>query len=81
MAANMEMQSATIVRAYSFEVEQRIPPGNSAHVLGHVLAERERGEPDLTAPWRVFFETPEAKDSDSSKYLPEIQYPLRICSR
>ncbi|KAF4431043.1 hypothetical protein CFRS1_v008735 [Colletotrichum fructicola] len=46
-----------IVRAYSFEVEERLPPESDAHGLAHILAQRQRSENNAQDPWRPFFES------------------------
>ncbi|KUI53386.1 hypothetical protein VP1G_00696 [Cytospora mali] len=58
MEMGMEVDARSIVRSYSFEVEQRLPEGTPAHTLGQALvAERRNGGLDnVTAPWRAFFE-------------------------
>lgn len=49
-------ESQKLVRMYSFDVEERLPPHNDAHQLASVLG-RDKSDPDtLAAPWRKFFE-------------------------
>jgi len=45
-----------LVRTYSWEVEERLPPQSDAVVLGHVLGQEVRRE----SPWRMFFKADEA---------------------
>lgn len=45
-----------IVRSYSWEVEERLPPGSEAVVLGHVLAEDARREENQVDTWRQYFD-------------------------
>ena len=48
--------SKKLVRMYSFEVEERLPPDNPAHPLGQVL-HRHTGDPStVNSPWHKFFE-------------------------
>ncbi|KUI67665.1 hypothetical protein VM1G_03036 [Cytospora mali] len=58
MTMNMRDDARSLVRSYSFEVEQRLAEGTSAHTLGQALvAERRNGGlDDATTPWRAFFE-------------------------
>lgn len=59
--------SRKVVRSYSWEVEERLAPGNDAHFLGHVLTQEARRDDDIqniTAPWRKFFEAEEPVDED-----------------
>ena len=44
MASEDVQESQRIVRMYSWDAEARLPPGNDAHVLGHVLGENTRRE-------------------------------------
>ena len=62
MASDEERESRKIVRMYSWEVKERIPPGSDARILGEVLNE-EAGPYDpqgLAEPWRKFFEPAES---------------------
>ncbi len=56
MATDDARESKKLVRMYSFDVEERLPPGNDAHVLGQVLGEDRGDLQDLIAPWRKFFD-------------------------
>lgn len=57
-------ESRRIVRMYSWDVEERLPSGSNAQVLGHVLAQ-ERGDPrDIAEPWRRFFEPQTAQEGE-----------------
>ncbi|KAF9891837.1 hypothetical protein FE257_003322 [Aspergillus nanangensis] len=49
-------ESRTMVRMYSWDVEERIPPESDAHSLGQSLIEDRGDRESLTAPWRKFFE-------------------------
>ncbi|OJJ42805.1 hypothetical protein ASPZODRAFT_155064 [Penicilliopsis zonata CBS 506.65] len=51
-------ESTKLIRAYSWEVQKRLPPGNDAHLLGQALSDGVDGDnlEDLRAPWRRFFE-------------------------
>lgn len=57
-------ESRRLVRIYSWDVEERIPPESDARPLGQTLIE-DRGEYEtLTAPWRKFFNPQElSKDN------------------
>ncbi|KAF5500538.1 hypothetical protein CGCS363_v007333 [Colletotrichum siamense] len=55
---NIISESRQIVRAYSFEVEERLPPDRDAHSLAHVWAQHQGGRDDVRDPWRYFFESP-----------------------
>ncbi|KAK2776167.1 phytanoyl- dioxygenase family protein [Colletotrichum kahawae] len=57
-------ESRQIVRAYSFEVEERLPPERDAHDLAHVLAQNQGSRDDARDPWRSFFES--SFDSEES---------------
>lgn len=59
-------ESRQIVRAYSFEVEERLPPERDAHDLAHVLAQNQGIRDDARDPWRSFFES--SFDSEESRY-------------
>lgn len=59
-----DIETRRIVRIYSFEAEERLPPSSDAHALGRVLSEEEPSLEDITAPWRRFFEPWEAQDSE-----------------
>ena len=66
MASDDVRESRKLVRMYSWDVEERLPPGSDAHVLGQVLSkEASRDDPQsLTAPWRKFFESDESTDKE-----------------
>lgn len=65
MEANVARESRTLVRVYSFKVEERLPPEADAHLLGHVLREEEDGDPEsIVRPWRKFFEPWEPADNE-----------------
>ncbi|KAF4879709.1 hypothetical protein CGCSCA1_v001046 [Colletotrichum siamense] len=51
-----ESDSRYLVRAYSFQAEERLPPGSDAHGLAHILAEQQGSREDAQDPWRRFFE-------------------------
>lgn len=71
MVMNTMTQHRSIVRSYSFEVEQRLPEGHQARPLGLALvAERENGSLDeITTPWRAFFETRVTETAPMSDFL------------
>lgn len=56
MATEDMHMSRNAVRAYSWEVEDRLPLENDAHALGIILANDRDDIDNLTAPWRKFFE-------------------------
>jgi hypothetical protein len=57
MASDDIRESKNLVRIYSFELEERLPPGNDAHVLGKILGEEDGSIESVSAPWRKFFES------------------------
>ncbi|KAF0322178.1 phytanoyl- dioxygenase family protein [Colletotrichum asianum] len=54
---NSISESSQIVRTYSFEVEERLPPERDAHGLAHILAQHQGSKDDARDPWRPFFES------------------------
>lgn len=73
MAAEDELESRRMVRMYSFDVEERLPPGSNAYVLGQALEQEVgvhvsgRDLESVTAPWRRFYEAWEPGEND--KYV------------
>lgn len=63
---NSISESTQIVRTYSFEVEERLPPERDAHALAHILAQHQGSRDDARDPWRSFFES--SFDSDGYRY-------------
>jgi hypothetical protein len=51
-------EARRLVRAYSGDVEGRLPHGSDAHVLGQVLAHNSQDPRDIANPWRKFFDPP-----------------------
>lgn len=45
-----------LVRAYSFEVEERLPADSNARPLARILAEHRGSAHSSRDPWRLFFE-------------------------
>lgn len=57
MEAEDDVRGRAIVRAYSFEVEQRLPEGHDAYILGQALAHnRETTDRNAMTRWRTFFD-------------------------
>lgn len=68
-ATSMETAPATkIVRVYSFEAADRLPPDNPAHPLGQVLTSNAGDPATVDWPWRKFFEP--YRTSDDKKSVP-----------
>ncbi|KAI3321962.1 hypothetical protein HD806DRAFT_502412 [Xylariaceae sp. AK1471] len=57
-------ESRRLVRAYSGDVEGRLPHGSDAQVLGQVLAHNSPDSRDIANPWRKFFDPPETDETD-----------------
>lgn len=59
MISDLQNQVKTIMRSYSFEVEQRLSQDTTSRNLGQALVQaRKSGHlEDATSPWRCFFET------------------------
>ncbi|WQF78715.1 hypothetical protein CDEST_03729 [Colletotrichum destructivum] len=49
--------SRLLVRVYSFEAEDRNPPGSDAHTLACIVAEGQEDRETAIDPWRRFFES------------------------
>jgi hypothetical protein len=66
MASDDVRESRKLVRMYSWDVEERLPPGSDAYILGQVLGQ-EASRDDLQSlmtPWRKFFEPDEPTDKE-----------------
>lgn len=70
MTTGIMPETRSILRSYSFEVEQRLTEGPQVHNLSQALvAERIFGNlDDVTIPWRAFFE-PRATEVSRSAYV------------
>lgn len=55
---NDARESRLLVRMYSYDAEERLPPGNDAHALAHILADGLDSREAAIDPWRRFFEPP-----------------------
>ncbi|KAF2432109.1 hypothetical protein EJ08DRAFT_648471 [Tothia fuscella] len=64
MALEDIKESKKLVRLYSFDVEERLPPGSEAHLLGQILSDDNGTPEDLTAPWRKFFDSHKPSDGE-----------------
>ncbi|KZL69634.1 phytanoyl- dioxygenase family protein [Colletotrichum incanum] len=65
MTASDVRDSRLLVRLYSFDAEERNPPGSDAHALAHVLSEGQESRETAIDPWRHFFESrPPSENSD-----------------
>lgn len=73
----LEHEHRQIVRAYSFEVEERLPPGNDAHVLAQVLSHSEASLDAVTEPWRALFEPWKGSNADGG-YV-KTTYSRKAC--
>ena len=60
MTVDEVRESRKLVRIYSFEVEERISPDDDTYELGQVLRTNSGDPRNVAAPWRNFFEPPEA---------------------
>ncbi|TID05182.1 hypothetical protein CH35J_001997 [Colletotrichum higginsianum] len=60
--------SRLLVRVYSFEAEDRNPPGSDAHTLARIVAEGQEDRDTAIDPWRRFFE-PRTPSQDSDGFL------------
>nr|XP_036574813.1 phytanoyl- dioxygenase family protein [Colletotrichum truncatum]KAF6781287.1 phytanoyl- dioxygenase family protein [Colletotrichum truncatum] len=67
---NDERDARHLIRAYSFEAEERLTSESGAHSLAHILAENQGSRDDALDPWRRFFEPPEM--SDGARYTKRI---------
>ncbi|KAL4894972.1 hypothetical protein BDV59DRAFT_174226 [Aspergillus ambiguus] len=65
-------ESRRLVRIYSWDVEERIPPQSDAHQLGKALIEDRGDHETLTAPWRKFFENQELNQDDRDPLMEAI---------
>lgn len=61
---NDALESRMLVRMYSWEVEERLPPGSAAHPLAQTLIEDRGDRESVTAPWRKFFEPQELSQNN-----------------
>jgi hypothetical protein len=68
MATDLDRAAQAVVRAYSFEVDDRIPAGHPARPLGQVLAQDREDLSRLIQPWRCFYET--TSSLENQKYYP-----------
>ncbi|ROW06828.1 hypothetical protein VMCG_04097 [Cytospora schulzeri] len=73
MDTDTGIEARSIIRSYSFEVEQRLAESTQTHTLGQALiAERRNGRlDDVTTPWRAFFEGG-ITDADSRDPITDI---------
>ncbi|CAI0641969.1 unnamed protein product [Colletotrichum noveboracense] len=59
-------EAKLLVRAYSFEAEERLPAGSDTLSLAHLLAERQGSQGDAQDPWRRFFQSFDSNANSSS---------------
>ncbi|KAF6794597.1 phytanoyl- dioxygenase family protein [Colletotrichum sojae] len=59
---NDTVSAQLLVRAYSFEVEERLPADSSARPLARILAKHHSSVRDSRDPWRLFFEPPSSNE-------------------
>lgn len=76
MSDDICSEATTVVRSYSFEVEQRLGEELGARHLSQALVEqRQCGHlEDVTSPWRSFFEA-----SSSNSAMRRVTSSLQVC--
>ncbi|KAK1846017.1 carboxylesterase [Colletotrichum chrysophilum] len=65
-------EAKLLVRAYSFEAEERLPAGSHTLSLAHLLAERQGSQGDAQDPWRRFFQTFDSNANSSDNPICQI---------
>ncbi|OLN96119.1 hypothetical protein CCHL11_03238 [Colletotrichum chlorophyti] len=68
---NSVRNSRVLVRVYSFDAEERLPPSSDGHTLARILAETQDTRETARDPWRRFFESTATNDKESFKELTE----------
>jgi hypothetical protein len=72
MSLNEDRQAFTLVRSYSYEVEQRLSESrhtSSEHTLAHALVREQANLEVLAEPWRALFGS---TDFESRKYANHV---------